>query len=135
MQDTISDMNGLLMTTALIEAVTGVALVVRPSVLLTILLGSSLDTPTGLAIARVAGTALLSLGVACWFARDDGQSRAGNGLVAAMLLYDLGVVEVLAAARFGSGLSGVAFWPAVGLHTGMAVWCVACLRSSSATQA
>ena len=131
----VSSMNGLLMTTALIEVVTGVALVVRPSVLLTILLGSSLDTPTGLVVARVAGTALLSLGVACWFARDDGQSRAGNGLIAAMLLYDLGVVEVLAAARFGSGLSGVAFWPAVVLHTGMAVWCVACLRSSSATQA
>lgn len=131
----VSSMNVLLMTTALIEVVTGVALVVRPSVLLTILLGSSLDTPTGLAVARVAGTALLSLGVACWFARDDGQSWAGNGLIAAMLLYDLGVVEVLAAARFGSGLSGVAFWPAVVLHTGMAVWCVACLRSSSATQA
>ena len=131
----VSSMNGLLMTTALIEVVTGVALVVRPSVLLTSLLGSSLDTPTGLAVARVAGTALLSLGVACWFARDDGQSRAGKGLVAAILLYDLGVVEVLATARYGSGLSGIAFWPAVALHTGMAVWCVACLRSASSTQA
>jgi hypothetical protein len=128
-------MSALLIATALIEFVTGLVLVVSPSALAHVLLGSSLDNAIGFTIARVAGTALLSLGVACWFAREDGQSPAGKGLVAAMLLYDLGVVEVLVAARYGSGLSGIAFWPAVGLHTGMAIWCVAYLRSSSSTQA
>ena len=56
-------MKVLLIATAAIEAATGVALVVWPSELIAVLLGSSLGAPAGLTVARVAGVALLSLGV------------------------------------------------------------------------
>ena len=119
----------LLIVTAVIEAGAGVGMVIVPSALTTLLVGSSLDSPGALIVARVAGAALLALGVACWLARHDGQSRAARGLVSAMLVYNLGTASVLAYAGIGLRLSGVGIWPAVVLHAAMAVWCIACLRN------
>jgi len=116
--------------TAVAETATGLALAIAPATLAFMLLGASFDTPSESVVARVAGGALLSLGVACWLARDDASSRAGQGLVAAMLLYNVATVAVLAHARLGFGLTGVALWPAVGLHFALAVWCIACLRTN-----
>jgi hypothetical protein len=119
----------LLTVTAILEAGTGLALVVSPSMPVSLLLGTSLETPSTVAVGRIAGAALLALGVACWLARNDEKSRAATGLIAAMLLYNIAVVAVLAGADFGSGLSGVGLWPGLVLHVSMAVWCIACLRS------
>jgi hypothetical protein len=107
----------------------GLAFVVLPSIAIVLLLGSSLETSAAVTIGRLAGAALLALGVACWLARFDSQSRAATGLVAAMLVYNLAAVVLLAWAGIGSGLIGVALWPAVVLHATMAVWCAASLRS------
>jgi hypothetical protein len=60
-----------------------------------LLAGSPLDASVALTVARVCGTGSLSLGVACWLARGDTQSRAAKGLVAAMLLYDSTVAIIL----------------------------------------
>jgi hypothetical protein len=122
-------MKALFVVTAVIEAGTGLALVGWPSLTVTLLLGGSLDTPAALTVGRVAGAALLSLGIACWLARNDGQSRAATGLIAAMLLYNTAAVSVLAYAGIGLGLSGIGLWPAVLLHAALAVWCLACLRT------
>jgi hypothetical protein len=123
-------MNRLLKVTALIEVAAGLGLIAVPSVVVRLLLGSPLDTSAAAMLGRVAGAALLALGLACWLARDDAQSRAAKGLVAAILLYNLAVAALLAFARIGLGLHGVALWPAVVLHAVMAVWCVACLGCS-----
>jgi hypothetical protein len=117
----------LLTVTALLETGTGVALMASPSVPVSLLLDASLETP-GSVLARVAGAALLSLGVACWLARQDGESRPGRAVVAAILVYDFAAAVVLAQASLGPGLTGAALWPAVLLHTALGVWCVACLR-------
>lgn len=116
-------MNRLLKLTAIIEAATGLGLLALPSVVVQLLLGSPLDTSAALILGRVAGAALLALGVACWLASNDAQSRAAGGLVVAMLLYNVAVAAVLAYAGLGLGLHGVALWPAVILHAVMAVWC------------
>lgn len=122
-------MKSLLIVTALIEAATGLALLLSPSLPVSLLLGSSLDAPAALTVGRVAGAALLALGVACWLARDDVESHAAQGLVAAMLLYNIAAVLLLALAGIGSELRGVGLWPAVVLHAALAIWCIACLRS------
>jgi len=118
----------LLAVTAAIEAGAGLAWMCCPSATVTLLLGSPLDTPAAVTLGRVAGAALLALGVACWLARGDESSRAARGLVAAMLLYNSAAAVVLTSAGTCLGLRGVALWPAVVLHAGMAVWCLACLR-------
>jgi len=123
-------MSRLLKLTALIEAVTGLGLITVPSVVVRLLLGSPVDTSAAMMLGRVAGAALFALGIACWLARNDTQSRAARGLVAAMLLYNVAVAALLAFARIGLRLQGMALWPAVVLHAVMAVWCAGCLRRS-----
>jgi hypothetical protein len=118
----------LLIATALVEVGIGLLLLLFPSAPIALLLGVDQAAPEAIFIARVAGAALLSLGAACWLARKDQQSRAATGLIAAMLLYDAAVVALLAFAGIGYGLDGIGLWPAVVLHTAMAVWCLACLR-------
>ncbi len=120
-------MSALLIVTAVIEAVTGLALLLSPSVPVSLLLGSSLDTPTELVIARLAGAALLALGVACWLAHDEEQVPAAVRLIAAMWLYNAAAVALLAHAGLALGLFGIALWPAVLLHLTLGIWCTACL--------
>ncbi len=122
-------MNRLLKLTAIIEAATGLGLAVVPSVVVRLLLGAEISGAS-IPLGRVAGAALLALGVACWLAQHDAQSCAARGLVSAMVLYNLGAVVVLGAAGLQSQSVGIALWPAVVLHAVMAVWCVVCLRDS-----
>jgi hypothetical protein len=114
--------------TAVIELGAGLALLCFPSATTELLVGAPLEAAPALTVARVGGAGLLALGVACWLARGDTQSSAARGLVAAMLLYNVAAVVVLAFAGIGFGLHGVALWPAVVLHAVMTLWCVAWLR-------
>jgi hypothetical protein len=124
----------LFVVTATTEIVTGLALAILPGVPVSLLLGTSFHTPDGLVLARIAGAALLSLGLACWLARNDVLSCAARGVIAAMLLYNAGTVTVLVYAGIGLGLSGIGLWPAVLLHAALAVWCLACLRTNRVNQ-
>ena len=72
----------------------------------------------GLIVARVAGAALLALGLGCWLARNDARSQAARGLVAAMLLYNVAALAVLAYAGLGLNLSAVGLWPRRGFASG-----------------
>jgi hypothetical protein len=120
-------MSRLLKLTAILEAATGLALIAVPALVVRLLLGGEISGAS-IPLGRVAGAALLALGVACWLARDDTQSRAARGLVVAMLIYNIAATAVLAFAGIGSALHGVVLWPAVVLHAAMAAWCGACLR-------
>lgn len=97
-------MRKVLIFAAVAEAATGLALLIAPSLVGQLLLGEQL---TGIAIpvARVAGIALVALGVACW----PGPPLLG------MLIY--GVAATLYLAYLGlAGLAGMLLWPAVALH-------------------
>jgi hypothetical protein len=120
----------LLVLTAVLEAATGVGLLAMPVMVVSLLLGASLESTGALVIARVTGAAMLSLGLACWLARDDGLTRPGRAIVTAMLVYNVVVAAVLAYAGAVLGLTGIGLWPAAGVHTALAVWCVVSLRSA-----
>jgi hypothetical protein len=122
-------MKRLLTLTAIIEAATGLALIAMPFVVVRLLLGAEISG-AALPLGRVAGVALLALGVACWLASNDTPSSAARGLVSAMLLYNIGATLILGAAGIRSQPVGIALWPAVILHAAMAVWCVVCLWRS-----
>jgi hypothetical protein len=117
----------LLATTAALEVGAALALMSVPSAVVSLLLGTPLNTPAAVSLGRLAGAALLALGVACWLAHYDASSRAAKGLVWAMVLYNLGAVVILGTAGIQTCPAGIALWPAVVLHAAMTGWCIACL--------
>jgi hypothetical protein len=125
----------LLFVTAAFEAGIGISLMAAPSMVARLLLGATLDAPAALTVARVAGTALLALGIVCWFAASDTQSRAARGALNAMTLYNLGAAIILGLAGIQSQPSGIGLWPTVALHAAMTIWCVTTLLRKAATPA
>ncbi|OMQ29172.1 hypothetical protein [Pseudomonas putida] len=95
-------MKGLVVFAAIIEAATGVALILAPSLVGQLLLGIDL---TGV-IVPVVGIALIALAIACW----PGPAMLG------MLIYNAGVTLYLAYVGISGELSGVLLWPVVVLH-------------------
>ena len=122
----------LLKLTAFIEAATGLGLIAVPAFVVQLLLGSEL-LGAGIPLGRLAGVALLALGIVCWLTSSDTQSCAARGIVTAMALYNIGAVLVLGAAGVQSQTVGIGLWPAVMLHAAMAAWCIACLQRGSKT--
>lgn len=116
----------LLSITAVVEAATGLALLIAPALVVQVLLGAAPDTAAGMTVARVAGAALLSLAVACWLARDDLEGKAAKGLVTAMLIYNFAVVAIFILGWFRHGIAGIALWPVVTAHLALGVWCAMC---------
>lgn len=96
---------------------------VRPSARAALLLGVPLNAPVAVTVGRIAGVALAALGLACWLTRVDAHGRAARGLVFAMLLYNCGVLAVLAFAGLASGLAGIGLWPAALAHLLLGAWC------------
>lgn len=117
-----------LIVSAVLESATGLALLASPAVVVSLLVGAPLEGHGGLVAARVAGTALLSLGIACWIARATPSSFVARALLTALLVYNAGTAAILVHAALGLGRSGVGTWPTVLLHTTLALWCAACLR-------
>jgi hypothetical protein len=106
----IGAMKKVLVVAAIAEAVTGLALMVMPSLLGRLLLGEEL-AGVAIPVARVAGIALIALGIACW---------PGPPLVG-MLIYSAAVTLYLAYLGFAGGFAGAFLWPAVALHAVLSI--------------
>jgi hypothetical protein len=123
----------LLIVTACVEAGTGLCLLVLPDVPIALLLGLTWAAPEALLVGRVAGAALLSIGIASWLARNDQRTAAQLGLLAGILCYDVVAAVLLGVAGLALNMAGLALWPAVGLHASLAAWCVVdCLSGRKA---
>jgi hypothetical protein len=98
---------------AVIEAATGLALMIYPPLVTRLLLGDEVSG-AGEALGRVAGFALLGLGLACW----PGLETAGVNILAlrALLTYNLLTTLYLAYLGIGGRLVGSLLWPAVVIH-------------------
>ena len=103
-------MKKLLIFTGVAEAATGVALMVAPVLVGRLLLGAELAGVAAV-VARVAGIALLALGVGCW----PGPAALG------MLTYNALATVYFAYLALGGEWAGPLLWPAVGLHAVLAI--------------
>ena len=98
-------MNKILIAAALAEAGTGVILLVYPPIVVRLLFGAEI-VGAGVTMSRLAGIALIGLGVACW----PGPPLAG------MVTYSVVVTLYLVYVGFAGGVTGILLWPAVVLH-------------------
>jgi len=103
-------MKKLLIFTGVAEAATGVALLVVPVLVGRLLLGTEL-AGVSVVVTRVAGIALLALGVGCW----PGTPLCG------MLTYNALGTMYFAWLAFGGEWRGPLLWPAVVLHAVLAI--------------
>jgi hypothetical protein len=106
----------LVRLSAVIEAATGVALIAAPDLVARVLLGPGLSD-SGVAVGRVAGFGLLSLGLACWPTADDATPSA----VRALFTYNLLAALYLGYLRVGGGFVSYLLWPACALHALLAI--------------
>jgi hypothetical protein len=116
-------MKPLLALTAVGEAVTGLALLVYPPIVVRLLFDAEI-AGVGVVMSRVGGAALLAIGVACWLARNDPGRPTQLGLLTGVLIYDVAAAALLAYAGLFLAMAGIALWPAIVLHTALAFWCV-----------
>jgi hypothetical protein len=109
----------LLTIATLAECLAGVALVVTPHAAVTLLLGAE-PAAVGSMVGRIAGVALLALGIACWGARGDPGGAARTGILRAITTYNAGAGFLLIAFVATGRTYGAAVWIAGILHLALA---------------
>jgi hypothetical protein len=115
-------MKKLLILAALLEELTGLILLVHPSILIRLLLASEI-AGAGVLISRLAGISLIALGVACW--PDRNTLRAFFGMLTYGLLATLYLVYIGAHTR-----AGILLWPAVAVHAVLSALLVRAWRNA-----
>jgi len=96
---------------AVVEALTGLGLLLLPQLLVKLLLNADV-AGIGLIISRVCGIGVLSLGVACW---------PGVQALHGILLYNVAVTAYLTYLAVGGEYRGVLLVPVVILHSVLTV--------------
>ena len=107
----------LLMFAAVAEILTGIALMIEPRIVIALLVASG-EPLQAMPLGRVAGIAILALGVACW---PRGPAAASESpAFRAMLIYSVFIALYLAYLFMVEHTGGVLLWPAVALHAAVA---------------
>src|SRR5437867_1386654 len=104
-------MKNLLTFAAVGEAAMGLALLVYPPIVIRLLFGAEI-AGAGMVISRIAGIALIALGVACW---------PGRTTLCGMLTYSALSAAYLAYVGIRGDWSVPLLWPAVVLHAALAL--------------
>ena len=106
-------MKELLVFAALLEALTGLALLAYPPLVIRLLFNSNI-AGAGALMSHLAGISLIALAMACWPDRDTLRPFCGMliyGVLAALFLVYVGV----------TGRVGILLWPAVALHAALSL--------------
>jgi hypothetical protein len=122
----MSQQKGLVWAMTVLELLAGLGLLLVPGIALAALLGTGTVPVEATAIARLAGVALIAIGVICHSGRHGPLSW---WVLAGMLVYNVGAAAVLAYIGAGLGLAGPLLWPAVILHAGLTLWVLISLRT------
>ena len=102
----------LFKASAIVEVSAGLAFLAAPILVVGLLLGGELG-PTGVAVARVLGIGLFSLGVAGWESPGQDTRLAPR---AGLCVYNVGAAVVLVLLGTYGGMNGILLWPTVVLH-------------------
>jgi hypothetical protein len=105
----------LLVLASLLEYPVGLALLIVPVQTISFLFGAA-PGDAGSATGRIAGVALLALGLGCWKARLDPGGPALAGTLSAITFYNFGAGVVLAGLVIAGKAGGVVLLSVALLH-------------------
>jgi hypothetical protein len=120
--------NKVLALAAAAEAGTGLLLLAWPSLVVRLLFGADISG-IGVVMSRIAGIALIGLGVACW--PSNSASQPLNG----MLTYSTLAMLYLTYIGVRGEFAGVLLWPAVVAHAILSAFLVRARFKSEKTPA
>jgi hypothetical protein len=100
-----------------LEVLTGLGLVVAPSLLARLLFGSDLNA-AGEATGRIAGLVMVCLAAGCW--PRDAEISLSGGLIPPAALSWLAAAFLVVSGAIGANV-GLLLWPAAALHLILAV--------------
>jgi hypothetical protein len=120
--------NKVLALAAAAEAGTGLLLLAWPSLMVRLLFGADISG-IGVVMSRIAGIALIGLGVACW--PSNSASQPLNGMLTYSTLAMLYLTYISVRGEF----AGVLLWPAVVAHAILSAFLVRARFKSEKTPA
>ena len=119
-------MKNFLQLTFLFEVFIGLALVIVPKLVISLLFDVSLEGSGGIIIAMIAGGAILSLSLLCWLMKDI----LANQLVKALLFYNVAVVAIVVYGLLNLEIKGPGLWLVIIYHSVFALWSASLLRKN-----
>jgi|SRR5450432_352650 len=113
--------------TAIIEGLTGLALIAIPAKTGLLLLETELSSPLDILLAMVGGAAIFSLALGTWFARSDATSKAALNM---LLFYNGAVACILLYGALGLGFKGILLWAVIIFHFCQTGICIGIIRKT-----
>jgi hypothetical protein len=111
--------------TAVIEALTGIVLILSPSTIASVLFKTELRSPLERLLAMIGGTAICSVALIAWLVRSlDNPSIALKMLV----FYNIVVGGVLLYGIVALGFGGIVLWGVILFHLVMFILAIMTLR-------
>ena len=108
----------LLAFAAMIEAATGLVLLIYPSAIIWLLFNAEI-TELAAVISRLAGISLIALSIACWPGRTSAEHSYRS--IRAMLFYNFCAALYFIYLGFAGIWNGILLWPAALLHSVLAL--------------
>jgi hypothetical protein len=102
----------LFKASAIVEILTGLALLAAPQFVIGLLLGDGLGA-IGIAVARVLGIGLVSVGVAAWESPERDSRLAPR---VGLCIYNIGIAVLLVILGTTGGMHAPLLWPVASLH-------------------
>jgi hypothetical protein len=114
--------------TAILEALTGLGLIIMPAIVTRILLGGEARSALEIVLAMVGGAAICSVALASWLSRI---STLATPALWVLLFYNLAVSFILLYASLKFGYNGIPLYGVIIVHIIQSVFCVALLKKQS----
>ncbi len=105
--------------TAILEGLTGTALIVIPDRIILFLLAKPTNGPEGKITTMIAGAAILSIAVICWLLRETASLKK---LVKGMLFFNIVIILIAIYGMFCYDITNTGMWFVILGHFALFVW-------------
>jgi len=112
-------MKRFLALTAILEGITGIALIAIPNSIILFLLGKPTNGPEGKITAMLVGGAIASLAVICWIMRENPSLQK---LVKGMLFFNGVFIAIAIYGVFWCGITNPGLWFVIVFHSVFLGW-------------